>query len=277
MGFIRLLVTFFPSTKKSNKNQHRQSCPFWGTWRLITNNRHHEWPKHCPASCGQLLLRSQDRQVLLFQNTLDLGNSNALSKTILPVLEFIILVLRNPCKTRKPSAGAYTTKQTVTCTQCYQGKLRSVYTNPISLHALKRPSPWSMPYVLHPCCVRSHHSSLCVLPLETGKWASLAHHPREWRRVSNKHKWTFLGNHSSDPQGVAPLHTLLTGSGVRGGKGFLISNFPTLKATREQFVATHELVSAPRLVLNIFWIQKKLLEPFLGEKRSACSLSINSW
>lgn len=127
-----------------------------------------------------------------------------MSKTIPPVLALIILLPRN----LSTGAHEYTTKQAVTCTQCYQGKLRSVCTNPISLHALKCSSPRSTSYILLPCCIRSPH--LIPLQIPSGEprtRTSLAHGPREWCRVSNKLKWTFLRNHFPNRQKCSsPAH-----------------------------------------------------------------------
>lgn len=160
LGFVRLLVTFLPSTKKI-KSQHRQSRPFWGELEAD-----HEWSQKQAQFCllQELLLRSRDTRVH-FQNTLDQGNSDPMSRTIPPVLE-LTASKKTPAKQGNPSIGAHahTTKQAVTCSQCYQGKLGAGCTTPISLHALKRSSPRSTPYVLLPCCIRSTISSSCIFP-----------------------------------------------------------------------------------------------------------------
>lgn len=121
------------------------------------SRRHGRPKKYAQFSLLQAALVEEPRHsgLFIFQNTLHLGNSDPVPKTIPPVLELIITLLpKNPCETRKAKCR---------CPQCYQGKLRAVCTNPLRLHACS--SPRSTPYLLLPCSIRSYPSSLCIFPL----------------------------------------------------------------------------------------------------------------
>lgn len=197
LGFVRLLITFLPSTKYHTKVSTDRAAPSEVTWRLIMNNQHHEVNTVLPPT-GSFCWGAKILRALHFQNTLDLGNSDPMSKTIPPVTELITLLPRNP----STGAQAYTTEQAGSSvhTRLPRGSsYQSVLILPVCMPSMFL----STVNILHSSSLRHkfHHLVPLHIPQgEPGTWTSLAHCPREWCRVSNKLKWTFLRNHFPDRQ-----------------------------------------------------------------------------
>ena len=76
----------------------------------MVNRRHGRPKKYAQFSLLQAAPVEEPKHsgLFIFQNTLHLGNSDPVSKTIPPVLELIITLLpKTPAKRGKPSAGAH--------------------------------------------------------------------------------------------------------------------------------------------------------------------------
>lgn len=152
---------------------------------------------------GSFCWGAKSLRVLHFQNTLDLGNSDSLSKN------------NSACAwihytgSKKPLQNKETQVQVPMHTQLSrQSRVHNATKGSSNRFTLILSV--SMPSTSLATVNALRSSSLLLkvpalfplhIPLgEQARWTSLAHHPREWCRVSNKLKWTFLRNHFPDPQ-----------------------------------------------------------------------------